>query len=65
MISAMNSRSVGQIVIKDTIFNDILTDGLSDKVTFEQRLKRGVSHAKTSGTGVFPAKKADYAKGLK
>ena len=46
MISAMNLSSVGQRVLEDSIFNEILMDGLSDKVIFEHRLKRGISHIK-------------------
>lgn len=35
----MMLRSVGQKVRKDSIFDEVLTERLSDKVKFEQRLK--------------------------
>ena len=52
-------------MIEDSIFKEVLKDGLSDKGTFEQRLKRGVSHVKTSGKMSVPSKKSRPCKSFK
>ena len=60
----MTLRQVGQKVRKDSIFDEVLIERLSDKVTFEQNLEEGVSHIKHRDKESVPRKTADHAKGL-
>ena len=50
---------------KDSIFDEVLIERLSDKVTFEQNLEEGVSHIKHRDKESVPRKRADHAKGPK
>ena len=60
----MTLRQVGQKVRKDSIFDEVLIERLSDKVTFEQNLEEGVSHIKHRDKEC-PQKKSRPCKGSK